>query len=275
MPPVSLSGTQVFDIPGGWQLWLAVPESPPPEAGFPVVWLLDANACFGTALETMRMASARQKVTRMAPAILAGIAYPTEDGFDRARRSFDYTAGPPAAEPHRGQSGGRDAFRDMLRDVARPLVARQAPIDPARQIIIGHSLAGNLVLDLLAHDSALFSGYGALSPSIWWDRPRLLRGLATAADARPDVFLAVGEWEEGLAPWEAGLPGAEDSAARRGRRAMVSNLRDMATTLGSCLPQARVHAETCPGETHASMLPLGLMRALRFLLASDAQVFLE
>ncbi|WP_419899490.1 alpha/beta hydrolase [Roseomonas sp. USHLN139] len=275
MPPVSLPGTQVLEIPGGWQLWLAVPDAPAPPAGFPVVWLLDANACFGTALETLRISAARQKVTRMAPAILAGIAYPTEGGFDRARRGFDYTAGPPSEEPHRGASGGRDGFRDMLRDLARPLVARQAPIDPARQIIIGHSLAGNLVLDLLAHDRALFSGYGALSPSIWWDRPRLLRGLAKTADARPDVFLAVGEWEEGLAPWEAGLPGAEEIAARRGRRGMVSNLREMATVLGSCLPQARIQAEVCAGETHASMLPLGLLRSLRFLLASDAQVFLE
>jgi predicted alpha/beta superfamily hydrolase len=273
MRPVILPGTQVLDIPGGWQLWLAVPETPPPPGGFPVVWLLDANACFGTALETMRIASARQAVTRMAPAILAGIAYPTATGFDRGRRGFDYTAGPPATEPHRGETGGRDAFRAMLRDVARPLVARRAPVDTARHLILGHSLAGNLVLDLLAHDTALFGGFGAISPSIWWDRPRLLRGLAGArlpASARPKVFLAVGEWEEGPAPWEAGLPGAEDIAARRGRRRMVGNLLDMAAVLGTCLPEAQVLAETCPGETHASMLPLGVMRALRFLLASDA-----
>ncbi|MBI0434477.1 alpha/beta hydrolase [Roseomonas sp. KE0001] len=271
---VTLPGTAILPAQGAsgaYRLLTAIPEGPPPPGGFPVVWLLDANACFGMALEILRHGMLRQKTTRIAPAILVGIAYPGEGLFDRRRRSLDYTAAAPAGEPHPGPHGGRDAFRDFLRDVAKPLLAAHAPADPGRQAVIGHSLAGYLTLDLLAWDSALFQGYGAISPSVWWDRERLLRGLAAASPAQsPPVYIGVGEWEQRLAPWEEHGPDSAGIAARRTRRGMVEGAREMAAAIRRALPASRTGFEVLPGENHASMLPIGISHALRALLAPEA-----
>lgn len=274
MPPVTIPGTEVLEVSGAtgeYRIFLAVPDLPPPPGGFPTLYLLDANACFGMAAEILRHGMLRQKTSRIAPAILAGIAYPTEGLFDRERRGFDYTAGPPAGEAHGGRSGGRDAFRDLLARAVKPLVGAHAPADPARQAIIGHSLAGFFVLDLLANDPGLFQGHAAISPSVWWDRERLSRGLRAPgqADMAPQVTIAVGEWEQALAPWECGLPDSDVTAQRRGRRAMVDGACGIAEDIACCMPRARVQFECLAGETHASAIPVGLSHAMRFLLGPE------
>ncbi|MFC7553382.1 hypothetical protein ACFQU7_15700 [Pseudoroseomonas wenyumeiae] len=81
----------------------------------------------------------------------------------------------------------------------------------------------------------------------------------------PRVALGVGEWEQGLTPWEAASPEAARTAERRGRRAMVDGARQMAERV------AASGAETCfwcfPAENHGSVLPVALGRALRFVLS--------
>ncbi|QFR33549.1 alpha/beta hydrolase [Ancylobacter sp. TS-1] len=280
MNPVTLPDAEWFDLApargGGasdgrpWRIFLARPPGEAPPAGFPAVFMLDANAGFATFAEVMRRGAVRPPATGISPAVIVGIGYPEGDDH-RARRSFDYTAGPGAEAGRPGQArptGGRDAFLAFIEGTLKPHVAGMLPLDPARQTLFGHSLAGWLVLDALARGGATFRSHVAVSPSIWWDEARLVEGLAQARGTPARLAVLVGEWEQALAPWQASRPEAAEMAARRARRGMVDRARDFAARAARELgPQARVEFELMAGEDHASILPAAMARALRFALA--------
>jgi predicted alpha/beta superfamily hydrolase len=269
-PPVTLPGTEehVLQAPAGeYRLWLSMPAVPPPPEGFPLLVLLDANASFATLTQIARQGALRAGATGIGAAVVAGIAYPGDAPYHRARRGLDYTPGPPATEAVPYPTGGRDAFLRFLRGPAMARVADRAPVDAGRRVLIGHSLAGFFALDVLAHDPGAFSDHVAISPSVWWNRARLENGLSRLSwPARaPRVALGVGEWEQGLTPWEAASPDAARTAERRGRRAMVDGARQMAERVAATGAETRFWC--FPEENHGSVLPVALGRALRFVLS--------
>ncbi|TSJ63774.1 alpha/beta hydrolase [Starkeya sp. 3C] len=274
MNPVTLPDAEWFDLApegGGkaWRIFLARPRGAAPAAGFPVVVMLDANAGFATFTEVMRRGAVRPQATGIGEAVIVGIGYP--EGEDhRARRSFDYTAGPGAEGGRGGEraTGGRDAFLAFIEDTLKLRIARELPVDPARYTLFGHSLAGWFTLDVMARDGHAFRNYVAVSPSIWWDEARLVAGLAAERAAPPRLAVMVGEWEQALSPWQAARPEAGEMAARRARRAMVDRARDYSARAAKELgPGAQVCFELMAGEDHASILPAAMARALRFALA--------
>jgi len=262
-PPVTLPGTECHALrtPGGaYRLFLAIPPGEPPPGGFPVVTVLEGNAYFATVLDILRNGAQRRRATGIGPAVVAGIAYPGEARHDQERRVLDFTAG-PSAEGTTRLTGGRDAFLQTLLQHVRPLIAGRCATDPARQVLIGHSLGGFFTLDVLAHDGTAFSDYIAVSPSVWWDEARL-RGGAPPAGKR--LAVSVGEWEQALAPQERAGPVARSTAERRSRRAMVDKARDMAVHFAAAGVESRFWC--FPEENHASVVPLGISRGLRFAL---------
>ncbi|MCJ8145141.1 alpha/beta hydrolase-fold protein [Ancylobacter sp. A5.8] len=273
--PVTLPHAHSFDLAAGegpaWRIFIAVPRETPPPGGFPVLYLLDANAGFATLVEALRRGAERPQGTGVTPAVIVGIGYPAEGVYDRARRTFDYTAGPSAeASPPGGDAratGGRDAFLAFIEEVLKPRIARECPVDPGRQALIGHSLAGWFVLDVLCRNTACFQSYVAISPSIWWDEPRLLDGLAHLARGPRRLAVMVGEWEQQLAPWQRGLPQSAEMLERRARRAMADRARALSQAAAEALgPQARVAFTLMADEDHASIVPAAMTRALRFVL---------
>ncbi|WP_029352207.1 alpha/beta hydrolase-fold protein [Bosea sp. 117] len=279
---VTLPGTRVFDLapPGGgepWRIFLAVPEAPAPAGGFPSIFMLDANAGFATLVETLRRGAMRPAATGIVPAVLVGIGYPTETLYERARRTYDYSPGPssearvPGADDQ-PPTGGRDRLLAFIEQELKPTIAGIAPLDPARQTLLGHSLAGFFALDVLTRNTSAFRSYIAVSPSIWWDEARLNAGLAAIAPPAAPVRLviAVGEWEQALAPWQQGRPDSAELAARRSRRAMVDRARLFAERAAIVLgTEARVRFDMLPEEDHASVLPAAMSRAIRFVLRED------
>lgn len=258
--PVVLAGTEDhrLDGPSGeYRTWISIPPGTPPRDGYPLVVLLDANATFATATEIARQGAVRPGATGLGPLVIAGIAYPGEAPYARVRRGLDYTPGPPAREVVDHPTGGRDAFLAFLRGPVASLVARRVPIRAAPRVLVGHSLAGFFTLDVAAHDPGAFSGYVAISPSVWWNPDRLRRA---GHDRSARSAVAVGEWEEGLMPWEVDAPGAAAIAERRARRAMVTNARAIASAIGA---QFRCY----PEQNHGSVFPVAFGHALRFALA--------
>lgn len=266
--PVVIPGACAFDLPAGnggrYRIMVAVPPGPPPPDGFPTLYLLDGNAVFGGAVEALRIQAPRGAVTGVAPGVLVGIGYAVDGPFDRRRRTFDYT--PPAdpavlgERPDGGtwtETGGADAFLAVLEQEIKPLVARHAPVDPARQALFGHSLGGLCALHALLTRPAAFARIVAVSPSLWWNGGALLR----AAEARrgaadmPRALIAVGGEEE---PPET--PGEDPHAARRRAHRLVTNARLFA----GCLPAATFRI--LEGENHGSALHAALGPALRFAL---------
>lgn len=250
--PFHLDDTEVIPLDGR-SIAMAAPTAPAPPMGYPAVFLLDGDGMFGTMVEALRRSCHRTSATGVEPAVIVGIGSP-----DRQR---DF------ALP------GAGAFLDFIAGEVMPLVAARYKVDPRRRFIFGHSLAGFLVLHALVTRTALFDGYVAASPSIWQDRDHLLRHLPTLAtlDTNVRVMTAIGTWEQGLSPWQAGAPDGASMAARRDQRRMVDNARDFAQRL-KALDQSRLilRHEELAGEDHASIVPVAIAHGLRFLLAPAA-----
>lgn len=273
-PPVSLPRSEVRDLVSRsgreYRVFVARPAGPPPPGGFPVLYLLDANATFATVVEAIRLRAPRPEVTGVVPTVVVGIGYPVEGPYDRVRRTLDFTP-PGSAEPG---TGGADDFLAFLTRELAPEVERSTGADPARRILFGHSLGGFFVLRTLFTAPGAFRGYVAASPSTWWDA-RALEDAGRIRDrlARsPDelrVMIGVGEYEQSLAPWEVGVPGSERTEARRRTRAMVDGARAVAQRLSALdHPRLRVHFECFPGEEHASAVLRTIGRSLRFVLGA-------
>lgn len=273
-PPVELPGTQVRQLRAAangsdYRISLWLPPGPPPPGGFPAIYVLDANALFGTFVEAVRRSSRRADATGIGPSAVVGIAPQDDALFADAQRRRDYTPGPPAVGPAAadGTVGGAPALLSFLCDELAPRLRDELPLDGARQALFGHSLAGYFVLQALAARPAAFRTWAAISPSIWWGQAALHGALAAAlrgTGAAVRVFMAVGEWEDGVPPWQRQHPGLEQLVARRAERRMVANARALASELTDWLGSSQVMFRVFPEEDHASILMIAVQRALRF-----------
>ena len=265
-----------------FRIFVARPLLPPPPAGYPVIYMLDGNAAFGTMTEAVRLQSARPQATGVEPAIVVGIGYPTDLPLDLERRTFDYTpdVDRTALSPRPDGSpwpptGGAAAFLDFIEDELKPMISAELPVDPRRQALFGHSFGGLFTLYALFKKPHAFRTYIAGSPSIWFgdrailaaerDLPALLRD--GAADLR--VMIAVGALEQTLSPGEQQAPAGARRAAWIEKNRMVDNARELAGRLERLSPRGvRVAYEEFPGENHVSVIPALISRALRFALAT-------
>lgn len=272
------SWTQSLQSPYGahYQISVAMPKEPAPEEGFPVIYLLDANASFATVVETHRRLSRRPDATGVGPAIIVGIGHDTQKLYDTALRQRDFTPARPAADQApRGGAGqaaadnnsGAAEFLAFIQTQVQPLIQQEFAVAADRQVLAGHSLAAFFTLWVLASQPAAFHGYIALSPSLWWDTG-LLDQLATlpSESANRRVYLAVGEWEEALAPWQLGQPGSAEILQRRQQRRMVSNVHKCAEVLAARLTNGQLQCQTFDDEDHASIFAVGISKGMRMML---------
>ncbi|HEY0946688.1 MAG TPA: alpha/beta hydrolase-fold protein [Opitutaceae bacterium] len=252
-----------------YRVFVAWPDGPAPAAGFPVVYVLDGNAWFASVVETVRVLSGNMQGTGVVPAIVVSVGYPTDKPHDSARRTRDYTPATGGGETPAG-SGGADAFLAFLEQELKPAIARDWPVDPTRQTLIGHSFGGLFVVHALLTRPEAFQNYVAVSPSIWWNGCAVLANEAGLADRlmrAPGVrrvFLAAGEFEQAADP--ARTRSAERLATLLERR-MVDNARELIERLAA-LPGRPLEAQFAyfPQENHGSVVPGAISRALPFVL---------
>lgn len=265
--PFTLPGTESLCLRRGgngnaYRIDIALPRGEPSEAGWPSIWLLDGGGCFATCVEALRRMSRRTDATGVAPLVVVAVSA-AGGGYDVAQRQRDFTTARTGAATGDAGTGGAEAFLDFLTgDVARAAAGR-APLDPERRTLFGHSLAGYFALWVLCHRSAAFRNYAAISPSIWWDRDGLLDAVEGLRGSGRRLFLAVGEWEEALPPWQVGLAGSADALARRTSRRMVANTREFGDRLGDVLGRDDARFALLAEEDHASIVSAAMPRALR------------
>ena len=243
------------------QLDIFLPEGPSPPEGWRSLFLLDAEGCFATAAEALGRMSRRPDATGVSPLLIVGISA-ASDRPDFAARRWNFTPPPPDAA-HRDGSGGAEAFLDLLQTGVKPLVASRAPLDPNRQTLFGHSLAGYFTLWSMFHDPAGFRAYAAISPSIWWDRSGLSRAAEGADLSGRHALILTGQWEGELPPWQAIGPDSADIRARRAARDMIGNAEALAELLARRMDQGSLDHAVLPGEDHASIISAAIPRALR------------
>lgn len=263
-PAVTLPGTRQWDIPGAGgprRLFAYRPEGEPPAGGFPVLYLLDGNAVFFTAVEALRIQQRRAQATGVHPMVIVAVGYPIDEPFG-ARRGRDYTPDFPGAP---AGSGGADAFLEELLGPVAASVAGRLPVNPARSALFGHSYGGLFALNAFLTRPGAFRRTIAASPSLWFGDGAMMekvrRFAASPPPNLPDLGLLV--TVGGLEEEDPAMPAARQATLRE--RRMVSRAREVAAMLSALGPRGpEVAFQLFEGENHGSVLPGAVNRALRF-----------
>jgi predicted alpha/beta superfamily hydrolase len=258
-----LAGAFQFDMMSGrgqrYRVFLHEPSVKPPPEGFPVLYLLDGNATFATAVETATMQMRRPEATGVPPCVIVGIGYPVDAPLDLERRRFDFTPGDTNGSEQFERSGAT-WFSEFIESELKPAVEAMVPIDRSRQALFGHSFGGLFVLWSLFSHLERFQSYIAASPSIWWRGRSILiheaRFIETIRKnaARARLLLTVGGLERSAHP-ESGpssLTMVEEAAT------LSERLRSQAGD------QLKVSFVELADETHVSVIPAAISRSVRF-----------
>ena len=269
--PVYIMGARQLDFKSAlngrtYRVKIAVPRSPPPEAGYPVLYVLDGESYFGTFVEIVRQLSA---VRAIDAAVVVGITYPLEEKAS-TRRMYDLS---PTQLPHDesdsvkempadAEFGGADSFYEVVDREIKTRVAAEANVDPARSTLFGWSLGGLYVLHILYTHPEAFQTYAALSPSIWWNHQAVLKEMpeferrVTGGGVAPRIFIGVGGLEQTV-PKGALPPGFTRQSMENELQSaqMVGNVERMAARLSALkgTPGYRVRSRIFQNETHNSV----------------------
>ena len=253
--------TEVRDVVsatgGAYRIFIQKPEAPAPEAGYPVLYILDGEDNFAVAAATTGRYAKYARDHGFEAGLIVGIGYAGE-----SRRSLDYTPETDLTVDARGRPVGRaGAFRDFIVSNLRPSIEADFPVDASRQTLFGHSYGGLFVLDTLFEDPSLFQTYVAASPSIWFGNRAVLRNEARlparlAGLSPRTLLLTAGDGEDRIPP---ALVGSGVGSLRAEAEALASRL--------ARIEGLTVSHRTLTGETHGSALLPALGSAVAYAFA--------
>lgn len=282
--PATITGAVQFDMRAvngrTYRIYIHEPIQEPPPGGYPVLYVTDGNALFGTAAMQAEMMELN--------ALIVGIGYATADRMEPdILRLRDLTWVAPSAETATNYEawlqsksisyGGAEEYFRFIKEEVEPAVASAYEIDRANRAIFGHSLGGLFALYLLFKYPGEFTTYVAGSPSIWWSDEAILREVSSfrrlieSQQVSPRVLVTVGSLEgstEGLRTPKGMDREQFDQTVRRAR--MVGNARELAAQLELIHRSEgyEVEYQELDGETHGSVVAATISRALRFSLRS-------
>jgi predicted alpha/beta superfamily hydrolase len=187
-----------------------------PERRYPVVYAVDADVGFASAVEISRFLALAGEVPEV---IVVGIGYGVDLATWRKRRVADLTPVPVDDQPGSGQAG---RFLDFIEGELIPLIERRYRIAPNRTLT-GYSLGGLFGTYVLFHRPGLFQSYMLGSPSYGWAQGAALQWPAAMGETSPlptgTVFTSIdtAEAETTIANWrvfwdaveKARVPGLE------------------------------------------------------------------
>ncbi|KAI2608858.1 Alpha/Beta hydrolase protein [Hypoxylon fragiforme] len=175
--------------------------------GVPVIYLLDGNSVFLTALEALQRRLSLG-LSSFPAGVVVAIGYPIpphSDHLFNARRAWDFT---PPAPNNTEIEGGANQFLDFINDRVRPFVCQRLldrrGVAVGREALYGHSFGGLFCLHALFTHPNAFDCFIASSPSIWWNEEFILkeeasfRRMSTSDDSLrgPSLMLFVGGQEQ-------------------------------------------------------------------------------
>jgi hypothetical protein len=238
---------------------------------YPVLYISDANAMFGTVTETIRMLQMFQEVPEM---VIVGIGYPVNDFRQTlGLRARDLTPTEDDAwnegvknlthgDYEIDGTGGAANFLRFIREELKPYIESNYRIQTEDSTILGHSFGGLFGLYALLQAPDTFRRYVLSSPSIWWDRQALFEYEEAYASKHHDlpatVFISAGTLEESMLVPVRGVP------AR-----FVTNVNDMASKLHDRgYENLALTHHVFEDENHFSGGPGAISRGLRVVFSS-------
>jgi len=174
-----------------------LPEGYSDTIAYPVIYLLDGSANE----DFIHIAGLMQYLNmyELAPkSIVVGIA-----NVDR-RRDFTTPSTLPGDLKLIPVNGGSAKFISFIEKELQPYIQKKYKTTPERTII-GQSLGGLLATEILLNKPQLFTHYIIVSPSLWWNKEKMLNEapdlLKANLHTKAKVYLSVGtegkEMEEG------------------------------------------------------------------------------
>lgn len=265
--PYEIADSEAWDVPDpvsrrGYQVFVALPPSyaKEPQRKYPVLYVTDADYAF----PIIRQINRRLNLDgpRVEEFILVGLSYAKgEDGAVSRRRDYTPTPNGPSTAPSGAIHGQGQAYQTYLRDQVKPFIAARYRVDPSRALFLGHSYGSLLGAQILFTEPGLFSGYILGSPSLWYDKRRVLGMEASYAARNRDlpakVFLYVGEYEA-LRKGDRRYSQSVDMVADN--KVLEKALKDRK------YPNLNLKSVVLNDEDHLSVAPRGFTQGLKYLL---------
>jgi predicted alpha/beta superfamily hydrolase len=132
-----------------------------PEKRYPVLYLLDGEAHFYSTVGIIQQLSQANGNGVLPEMIVVGI--------ENTNRFRDLVPVYPASE----KIEKANPFMNFLSAELMPYIEERYPTAPYK-VIVGHSLGGLTVIDLLVHYPSLFNAYIAIDPSLWYNNEKYL-----------------------------------------------------------------------------------------------------
>ena len=208
------------------KIWVHVPAGDPDgifvQQRYPVVYLLDGDGHFASVAGMIQQLSEINGNSVCPPMIVVGIL--------NTNRTRDLTPtaipdGPPDKNgaPRKMAGGGGEKFAAFIEKELIPHIDSLYPTAPYK-ILIGHSLGGLTVMNMVVNHTDLFNAYIAIDPSMWWDKKKLLNQahdvLRQKNFAGKALFLGIANTMQ---------PGMDTSHVRKDTSGMTEHIRAILT----------------------------------------------
>lgn len=201
-PVQEVEGPTVFDTGAeGWRMTrlriphpagladhligIAWPDTPAPPGGWPACHMLD-----GRAIEALLDLPLLEALAAQGGGAIVAHGYDRPDRFAGLERTVDYTPPGPEGEavddPRGRPGGGVRRYLERLAGQMLPAVEAEAPLDPSRRLLWGHSYAGLGVLQAALFSAAPFARLVAASPSLWWNDAEFFERVLAHLGAVPE-----------------------------------------------------------------------------------------
>ena len=174
-------------------IWLHVPETARNTTKkYPVVFVFDAEANFDATKNILDNLSKEPALKSAGDVILVGIG-----NIWLRYRDYSPTHVDPSQwvdAPTAKTTGGGEKFVSFIEKELLPYIEKKYPVSSARTLV-GHSMGGLMVMNILLKHKELFDNYIAIDPSMWWDNEKLLNEsfsiLAGQSFDNKKLFLAI------------------------------------------------------------------------------------
>lgn len=174
-------------------IWVHVPDKAAVVVSrYPVIYVLDGQVHFDEVNDIINRLSKETGKNAANEMIVVGIG----NIWQRYRDySPTHIISSPWVDSHSASiSGGGEKFISFLQNELFPHIHSKYTASSIR-ILIGHSIGGLAVINILLKHPGMFNYYAAIDPSMWWDNQKLLNEsktiLANKTFEKRTLFLAV------------------------------------------------------------------------------------